>query len=64
MQREDLGPILQRLKVLGLSGTTYLKVEGYFSEEITAKERSEIDLLVEFVEEVLDEDFFSDRLRH
>ncbi len=64
MQKKELGPILQRLKILDLPDATYIKVERYFSDEVTAKERKEIDLLVEFVEKVLDKDFFSDRLQH
>lgn len=64
MQKEELGLILQRLKALGLTNATCLKVERYFSDDVTVKERREIDLLVEFVEKVLDKDFFSDRLQH
>ena len=64
MQKEDLRSILRYLKALARSDETCRKIERYLCDDITEKERREADLLEEFVEKVLDKDFFSDRLRH
>lgn len=64
MEKKDMDYILHRLRALGFDDETQTKVMRYFANELSKYERSKVDPLIHFVINVLDNNFFSERLEH